>query len=535
MLARIPTRRPDTLGRAIAWICDLVDGRVPALSATVMALAAAGCAVGPDYEPPPAPAVASLSPTPLHMSRARGPGQQAYVRGLAIPQRWWELFHCPPLNSVVSRAMDGNPDLRMAQAALRAANANTEAARGSFFPQIGASLNSSSQRPSAAQRQASGTSTSPYTVSSAEVSVSYALDVFGLNGRRVESLAAQAEAQHFELEATYLTLTSKLALAAVEEASLREEIRSAEQSIAIAQEVLGVLKKHLEAHEATLLDVSGQEVALAQFQQALLALQKRLLTNRDLITALTGRFAGDGLAEHFEFACLRLPADLPLSLPSSIVRDRPDVRAAEANMHAATAEIGVAIANRLPQLNLSASAGASAVAKLASVSSPLLFWSIIGSAAQTLFDGMSAEQRQRAAEAGLDRTAALYRRTVIEAFQNIADVLQAIEVDRKVFVAAEQGMSAAQINLDMTRRLLKQGLASALQLLSAQQNYAQAKSAHARARAARLTDTVLLFQALGGGLGKGAARNRDESAVGWAPRITKVADKKDQPTTPGDR
>ena len=493
-----------------------------------MAMAAAGCEVGPEYKSPPPPAVTSLSPTPLQMSRAGGPVQQAYVRGLAIPQRWWELFHCPPVNSVVARAIDGNPDLQAAQAALRAADANTQAARGSFFPQIGANLNSSSQRPDPAQRQGTVTTASPYTVSSAEVSVSYVLDVFGLNARRVESLAAQAQAQHFELEATYLTLTSKLALAAIEEASLREEIRSAEQSIAIAHEVLGVLKKHLEAHEATLLDVSGQEVALAQFEQALLALQKRLLTNRDLVMMLTGRFAGEGLAEHFEFACLHLPVDLPLSLPSSIVRDRPDVRAAEANMRVATAEIGVAIANRLPQLNLSASAGASAVAKLASVSSPLLLWSIVGNAAQTLFDGMSGEQRQRAAEAGLDRAAALYRRTVIEAFQNIADVLQGIEVDRKVFVAAEQGVTAAQTHLDMTRRLLKQGLASALQLLSAQQNYAQAKSAHARARAARLTDTVLLFQALGGGLGKRDAAGKGESTAGWTPRVTRVATKKVQ-------
>jgi NodT family efflux transporter outer membrane factor (OMF) lipoprotein len=523
---RQSARHTCAIGGLIACVRVAATAGVSAISASAIVLTSAGCAVGPDYKPPPPPAVTSLSPTPIHISRAGGPAQQAYVRGLALPQRWWELFHCSSLNAVVARAIDGNPDLQAAQAALRAADANTQAARGSFFPQIGASVNASSQRPD--PTRAPGTSKSPYTVASAEVSVSYVLDVFGLNGRRVESLAAQAEGQHFELQATYLTLTSKLALAAIEEASLREEIGSAEQSIAIAKEVLGVLKKHLEAHEATLLDVSGQEVALAQFQQTLLALQKRLLTNRDLITALTGRFAGDGLEERFEFACLRLPANLPLSLPSSIVQDRPDVRAAEANMHAATAEVGVAVASRLPQLNLSASAGASAVAKLASVSSPLLLWSIIGSAAQTLFDGMSAEQRQRAAEAGLDRAAALYRRTLIEAFQDIADVLQAIDVDHKAFVATEQGVRAAQTNLDMTRRLLKQGLASALQLLSAQQNYAQAKSAHARAKAARLANTVLLFQALGGGLGKGNSRRNGQKAARWVGRVTKVANKKAQ-------
>jgi NodT family efflux transporter outer membrane factor (OMF) lipoprotein len=317
----------------------------------------------------------------------------------------------------------------------------------------------------------------------------------------VESLAAQAEAQRFEVEATYLTLTSKLALATVQEASLRDQIKSAEISIAVAREVLELLKKQLEANESSRIDVATQETALAQFQQQLQLLRKQLTTNRDLMIALTGRLAGQGLIEKFEFACLQLPPDLPLSLPASIVRNRPDVRAAEANMHAATAEIGVAIANRLPQFNLTAGAGtsASAITKLASFSSPLLFWSIAGNAAVTLFDGLTLEQKQRAAEAGLDRAAALYRSAVISAFQNVADVLQAIEADRLLFVAADRGEKAAQTNLDLTRRLLAEGQVSILQVLSAQQLYAQATASKAQAKAARLADTVLLFQALGGG------------------------------------
>jgi len=492
-----------------------------AVLALVMANMGAGCAVGPDFQSPPPPAVASLSPTPLGIGKSRGPEQQAYVRGLNIPQRWWELFHCSPLNLLVARAIEGNADLDAARAAVRIASANTQAARGGFFPQIGASLDASSQKLSAAQAQASGTGTSPYSVSSGQLSVSYVPDVFGLNRRRVESLSAQAEAQRFELEAAYLTLTSKLALAAIEEASLREEMKSAEVSIAVATEVLAFLKQQADANEATRIDVSAQEVTLAQFQQSLQSLRKRLATNRDLMTALAGGMAGEGMPEKFEFACLRLPTDLPLSLPASIVRRRPDVRAAEANMHAATAEIGVAIANRLPQFNLTANAGASAsaIANLASAWSPLLFWSIIGSAAQTLFDGMSAEQKQRAAEAGLDRSAALYRGTVIAAFQNVADVLQTIEADRQLFLAAERGVRAAQVNLDLTRQLLRQRVASVLQVLSAQQMYAQAKSSHAEAKAARRADTVLLFQALGGGWDSGEAPPGD-----WPAVVTSAAD-----------
>jgi NodT family efflux transporter outer membrane factor (OMF) lipoprotein len=336
----------------------------------------------------------------------------------------------------------------------------------------------------------------------------------------VEALAAQAEVQYFEAEATYLTLTSKLTLAAVQEAALREQIKSAEVSIGIGREVLNLLRKQLDANEATRTDVATQDAALAQFEQQLETLKKQLATNRDLMIALTGRFAGEGLPEQFDFVCLQLPSDLPLSLPSNIVQNRPDVRAAEADMHAATAQIGVAIANRLPQFNLTANAGTSApaISKLASFSSPLLFWSLAGNAAVTLFDGMTLQQKQRAAEAGLDRSAALYRGTVIAAFQNVADVLQTIEADQRLFRTAERGESAAKLNLDLTRKLLTHSQANMLQVLSAQQLFAQAAASKAQARAARLSDTVILFQAVGGGWQPPAseekfARNVEKSVV----------------------
>jgi NodT family efflux transporter outer membrane factor (OMF) lipoprotein len=498
-----------------------------AIQGAMITVLLAGCAVGPDYQPPRPPVIASLSPLPLSRSGLGGTEQQIFIQSLDIPGRWWELFHCRALDSIIERAVKGNADLDAARAAVRIATANTQAARGGFYPQIGASIDASAQKPSAAQAQASGTSPSAYSLSSGQLTVSFVPDVFGLNKRRVESLAAQAEAQHFELVAAYLTLTSKIALAAIEEASIRDEIKSAKLSIAIAREVLAFLNRELAVSEASRVDVSAQEVALAQFEQARQMLGKRLATNHDLMTALTGHFAGEGLAEEFDFACLGLPPKLPLSLPSSIVRQRPDVRAAEAQMHAATAEIGVAVANRLPQFNLTADAGMSAsmIAKLASPSPLLLFWSIGASAAQTLFDGMSGEQKQRAAEAGLERSAALYRSTVIVAFQNIADVLQAIETDHRLFLAAERGMKAAQLNLDLTRQLLAQRQASMLQLLSAQQMYAQARSAHAQARAARRADTVLLFQSLGGGWNGHVspatierAQNRT-AAVAWVPIV----------------
>jgi NodT family efflux transporter outer membrane factor (OMF) lipoprotein len=460
----------------------------------------AGCAVGPDFTSPPPPSVTSLTPQSLPVLPISAPDRQAFVESLQIPKQWWELLHCEPLNAITARAIESNADLEAAHAALRIANANTDAARGAFFPQIGANVGASDQKPSASQVPA-GASTSPYSLSTGQLSVSYVVDVFGLNRRTVEGLVAQAEVQYFEAEASYLTLTSRIALAAVQEAAQREQIQAAETSVSVGSEVLTLLKKQLDANEATRTDVATQEAALSQFKQQLETLKKQLATNRDLMIALTGGFAGEGLAEKFDFVCLHLPTNLPRSLPSEIVRNRPDIRAAEADMHAATAQIGVAIANRLPQFTLTANAGASAAAisQLATISTPLLLWSVAGNVAAPLFDGMSLEQKQRAAEAGLDRSAALYRGTVITAFQNVADVLQAIDADRRLFISAEQGEKAAKLNLDLTRKLLMQSQANVLQVLSAQQLYAQAASAKAQARAQRLSDTVMLFQALGGG------------------------------------
>ena len=475
-----------------------------------------GCVVGPEFRPAPPPAT-SLSPTPLMPSNAADGAGIAYVDGLAIPRRWWELFHCPALNSVVARAISANPDLRAAQAALRIAHANMLAARGSLFPQIGASADASSQRPNP-QSQVPGTSTSPYSLVSGQLSVTYALDVFGANRRRVELLVAQAEARRFEVEAAYLTLTSKIALAAIAEASVRDEMRSAQTSVSIGRDVLGILKRQVEANEATLVDVSAQDVALSQFEQSLQSLRKRLAIGQNQLASLAGGLAGNGLAETFEFACLALPKPLPLALPAEIVRRRPDVRAAEANVRSATAEVGVALASRFPQFNITASGGISALAKLLGSAPPFLFWSIAGSAAQTLFDGMSLEQKQRAAEAGLDRSEALYSSTVIAAFQNVADVLQTMEADRRSFVAARRGAVAARGNLDLTRKLLSMRQASAVQMLSAQQLFAQASSAHAQTKAALRADAVMLFQALGGGWESHGPTKGDD----WAAKVSDV-------------
>lgn len=473
------------------------------------ALQLGGCAVGPDFQAPPPPPISRLTAAGIEDTPSLALARQAFVRDLDIPARWWELFHCRPLETLIRRAVEDNSDIAAARAAVRIADANTEAARGGFFPQVGASANALSQKPDPAAAGATSGSHSPYSAASGQVRVTFVPDVFGLNRRKVESLAAEAEAQQLELEAALVTLAARLALAAVEEASLREQIRAAEASLGTGREVLDLLARRASVQDASVIDLSAQKVAIAELEQRLAGLRKRLALGRDAMIAMSGHLAGEGLPERFDLACLKLPAKLPLSLPSEIVRQRPDVRAAEARMHAATADVGVAIASRLPQLTLTADA--SALVKVASLSSPLMLWSVAGSLALPLLDGLSAEQRQRAAEAGLDRAAALYRSAVVGGFQNIADVLNAMEADRRTAKIAERRLAAAETGLQAMRELLKEGLTDSWQVLQAQQAHAQALAARAEAEAARRADVILLMQALGGGWWN---RGRRESAAG---------------------
>jgi NodT family efflux transporter outer membrane factor (OMF) lipoprotein len=333
------------------------------------------------------------------------------------------------------------------------------------------------------------------------LTVSYVPDVFGLNRRQVESLEAQAESQRLQLEATYLTLTSNIALGAVQEASVRGQIAATQKIIRIERQLLTLVRQQFDAGLISEVDVAAQEAALAQVEQALPPLLKQLAVQRDLLTALSGRFAAEALPERFDFSNLHLPTDLPVSLSSLVVEQRPDIRAAQANLHAAAALVGVAVANRLPLINLTGNIGrqGSQFHDLFSPAPQFLFWTIAGSVTQTIFDGFTLEQRQRAAEAGWDQAAAQYCSTVVTAFQNVADALQMVELDGRALRAAVRGERAAEKSLSLTRDLLEHGQVSVLQLLNAQQVYYTALLAVVQAKANRYADTIALFQAVGGG------------------------------------
>jgi len=491
----------------------LALGTLPSLTA---------CAVGPDFIIPAAPQIA-LTPKPLKEPGAAGGEAQRFAKGRDIPGAWWMLFRSRALSSLMERALRDNFDLKAAQAALRVAHANVEAQRGAFFPTINGSYMPSRQKAATAEDLTPPTNSgTPYfTLHTAQLTIAYVPDVFGGNRRQVESLEAQAEAQRLQLEATYLTLTSNIALAAVQEASVRGQIDATMKIIRIEKELLALLRRQLDAGQVSEVDVAAQEAALAQAELALPPLQKQLAVQRDLLTALSGHLAGEGLPERFDFASLHLPKELPVSVSSRLVEQRPDIRAAQANLHSAAALVGVAVANRLPQFNLSGNVGRTAMQfpHLFNPAPQFLFWTIAGSVTQPIFDGFTLEQRQRAAEAGWDQAAALYCSTVVTAFQNVADALQTVELDGNALRAATAAERAAEKSLRLTREQLELGQVSALQLLNAQQVYLSALLSVVQAKANRYADTVALFQALGGGWWNRSDVDADEVRDRWGHTI----------------
>jgi NodT family efflux transporter outer membrane factor (OMF) lipoprotein len=462
-----------------------------------------GCAVGPDFAPPPAPDANGYLPKPLpHQTAAAADvagAPQHFDIGRDIPGDWWHLFGSQSLRALVERALNNNPDLAAAQAALRVAQANMLAGAGAFFPTINANFSASRQQNGVGSSTSVASSTQTYNVFTTGVQVSYVPDVFGATRRTVESLQAQADNQRFQLEATYLTLTANIVLAAVEEASLRGRIAATIKLIRIASDLLQTLRKQAAVGVISEAEVLTQETSLAQIEQTLPPLQRQLAQQRHLLSALTGGLPNEEPPERFELAALHLPRDLPVSLPSELVEQRPDLRAAQANMQYTSALIGVAVANRLPNISLTGGAGSNALIfdKLLGAGSNT--WSIAGTVLQPIFDGGILFEREVAAREAFDQASSQYRSVVITAFKNVADSLTALQTDAVALQKAVAYEIAAAKTLDIARKRLLIGDISYLEVLTAQQNYQQALLNLVLAQANRFADTAALFQALGGG------------------------------------
>ena len=475
-----------------------------------LALALGACAIGPNFHKPAPPPVGAYTPQPLaaQTEAAPGPGGavEIFAPGRAVPADWWTMFRSPPINALVARGLAASPDLAAAKAALRGANEAYLAQRAVFFPTVAVGY-------SLAREKANGTLATPLTdgenlfsLHTATLTVAYQPDVFGGLRRQVETAAAQAQSQKFQTEAAYLTLTTDLVVAGINQAALNEEVAAARRWVVAAEGTLEILRRQQAMGQASGVDVAVAESALAQARAVLPPLEKALGAQIDQIAELTGRYPAEVQDPSPALDDIALPADLPESLPSQLVDQRPDILAAEANLHAASAQVGVAIAARLPQFTLTGQAGGVSTVFGAVLSSSNAFYTVAGNVAQTVFDGGALLHRQKQAEAALDQAKAQYRATVLTAFENVADVLQTVGADGRAYAAAEAGEAAAKASLDLTRRQADLGQVADLAVLATEQAYEQALIARLQAQAARGMDAAALYQALGGGW-----RNRAKS------------------------
>jgi NodT family efflux transporter outer membrane factor (OMF) lipoprotein len=477
--------------------------RLVHLMAGSLLLFATGCAVGPNFKKPAAPNVTGYTPAPISTTSSTanvtGGEAQKLVDGRDIPGEWWTLFHSQPLNDLIERSLKANPNLEAAQAALIVARENVLAQHGAYYPSVTGGFSATRAKSSSNVSPVTNTNALNYSFYTPEVSVSFVPDVFGLNRRTVESLQAQDQQARFALAATHITLSANVAGGAIQEASLRAQIDATHELITINTDELEILRHEFANGYVSRLDVAAQEAQLAQVVAALPPLLKQLAQQRDLLAVLSGGFLNQDLPEKFELSSLQLPQELPLSLPSQLVEQRPDVRQAEENLHSASAQIGIAIANRLPNFALTADAGSMAVVLGHLFEPGTDFWDLGASVAQPIFDGGTLLHRERAAKAAYTEASEQYRSTVLAAFQNVADTLNALQQDADVLKAAAAAKDAAAVTLDLSKKQYESGYVNYLALLSAEQAYQQAVINLVQAQANRYADTAALFQALGGG------------------------------------
>ena len=476
-----------------------ISRRLPFLaSASATVLLLAGCAVGPDFQVPAAPTVTEYTPEPLPAETASaeipGGDAQRFLKDTDVPAQWWREFNSDVFNTLVDQALKANPDLDAAQAALRQSHENFLASQGSLFPQVNLNSNVTQQRTS---NQNGGDNLTLYNAS---VGVSYLVDAFGSVSRSIEASNALSENQRFQLEATYLTLISNVLTAAIQEASLRAQIVAVQEIITLQTQAYDLINQQFELGAVARGDVLAQQAQLTQTQASLPNLQKQLTQIQTQLTVLLGHFPAENMVPSVVLTDLKLPQNLPLSLPSKLVEQRPDIRASQALLHQASANVGVATANMLPQFTLSANGGSATNSDGGGFFSPDTFaWSLVGGLTAPIFRGGQLAHQRQAAVYAYERAGAQYRSTVLAAFANVANVLNALRLDAETLRVQLIAERTAFQNLDITTERFRAGAIAYLPLLDAQRTYQQARIALVQAQATRYADTVALYQALGGG------------------------------------
>ena len=461
----------------------------------VLMLMLAGCAVGPNFQ---RPGIVPAERATKASLPAETVGGQTFAPGGDIPGEWWRLFRSPALSTLVQAALRRNPNVAAAQATLRQAQEQRLQQEGTLLPNVsGDVLRSRGETPGVLSGEPGFDFTQTYY--GAGLNLSYTLDIWGGLRRAVEEARARAEFERFELEANDLALSADVVTSAILAASLADQIRVQRELIGFEQRQLRTVRRQFELGGATGTDVATQEAQVATARTVLVPLETQLAQTRDQIATYIGAAPSEAAIPLFSLDDLTLPATLPVSLPSALLDQRPDIRAAEATLHEQTAGLGVAIAQRLPNVTLTAGVGSDA-ADIHQLFSPGNgMWSLVNQAVQPVFDAGQLLHAQRAQRAAVDSAAALWRNTVLVAFQNVADVLAALRNDAALLAASRDEQTAAERSLSLASLQYKLGGVSYLSVLTAQQSTQNAILSLLRARAARYTDTVALFQALGGG------------------------------------
>jgi NodT family efflux transporter outer membrane factor (OMF) lipoprotein len=475
----------------------------------MLPLAMGACAVGPNYKQPPAPAVGGYTPVPLAGSSAPADGlSQRFVSGADISGEWWSLFHSQALNSLIDAGLAHNPTLAAAQQTLIEAEQNVRAEEGSFFPTISGSFQAEREKISSAQLASSGATgaassgafnIAPFTLYNASVSISYSPDVFGGVRRQVESLQAQADYARYELEASYLTLTANIVTAAVTEASYKAQIDATNQIIAADQHQLDIVTRQVALGGVAQANVLSQQATVLSEQATLPPLESELAQTRNQLANYVGAFPADFHAADFTLASLDLPTDVPVSLPSALIDQRPDIQESAAQLHEASANVGVATANMLPQISLTPEVGYEALTTATLFTPQSLLWSLVAGVTQPIFEGGTLRAKRQSSIAALKAAGQTYQATVLTAFQNVANALQSLQYDALTLQSTELAEQASARSLAVTRDQYLLGGQPFTAVLTAQTTYQNAVISHVKAAASRLTDTAALFQALGGG------------------------------------
>jgi NodT family efflux transporter outer membrane factor (OMF) lipoprotein len=489
-------------------------------AAIAASLTLSACAVGPNYKQPDKPATNAYTREPLatqtQATAVIGGESQRFQFGAQLPAQWWQLFGSSELDALIEQGIQNYPTIKAQQAALRQARQGVRAQQGVFFPQVNATGNQTRQKQSLsvfeqqdftdfgepvppASKLAGITPLLYNSIYTAGLNVSYTFDLFGGERRQLENAQAQAEEARYQLEASYLTLTSNIASTAIQMASIREQIAATHEIIALEERELNLIQRQYDVGSRARADVLQQQSNLATVRATLPGLQQQLSVADHQLAVLVGRFPHDAEQVEFDLSNLKLPQDLPVSLPSSLVEQRPDIKAQEMVMRQANALVGVATANMLPQLTLQGQLGDQSEVFRTLFSSSASIYSLATNLTQPIFEGGTLRAKRRQAIAAYDEAAAQYQQTVLNAFQNVADSLTALENDALSVSAQFDAQSAAKASLDLIQRQYDAGAVGYVSLLAAQQTYQQARIAYVQALAHRYADTVALFQSLGGG------------------------------------